>query len=540
MGKGLLILVLGSTIVLSQMSGYMVEVGFASDIVNTEYEERVLARELAHSAFNLLVSRVIRNFSTYRDEIGERAYGDGMYSLSATGERKGPITLTAFGEVGSAVHRIDALLERFGDPMLDAITVDGPLTSVTALGSSFVISGIDHPASDTDVEGGYGPDGHAIKTVLQSARSAMLDSISPDQLVGVNGVGDVAYGDSNIDLDTLQSAIQDHPDLIHLEGDQIIAGNKVYGSPANPVVMSIGGDLDVSGNVEGYGILLVLGSIKTPGTFRWEGLVMLVADGGDHQFEGTVDIIGALVMRSLTAAGESGGYEDAGLLGGHFDVDVFSGANELKYHQHQYDDRFDREGLNFLQPGCDTDGGLCWDESVITLGYTDIRVELTNTGAAAGVFILETVDVLIQGPISTGLLYDLSTSDLLTLSVQFDTSCGLLGLSPDDVASDALTRGGSLTLRVYDTTPEIAGNDAVLIHEVSAYRHSENPYCTGAAEDHVDVMPISFYINGNVGIHQSNSALKKVDELLPVIQPEPVEIKMSAVKENSVRSSILP
>jgi len=537
MGKGLVVLVMASMSALTYMGANKIELDAATEKVRTDYIEQVLSRELAHSAFNLVVSRVTKDFTGYRSEDSDRAYGDGMYAFSASGDAQGPIVITAYGKVGGALHLIQAELTRTGVPILDAMTVDGPMASVTGQGSSFVISGLDKPANETDAEGGNGADGHAIRTVLASSSTAFSEAIDADQLLGLKGPSDVASGAPNVDLAVLQSAILENENLIVLEGNQRITGNKVFGSPEAPVVMRVAGNLTVRGTVEGYGVLLVEGSFSNSGTIRWEGLVLLSSNGGDHEFKGNVDLYGALVLRSTTQEEESGGYLDAGLIGGHFDVDVFDGTGNLQYHQHQYDDRFNVTGLNFLSTNCEVDGGLCWNRNVVEKNVDRVRVSILNTGEATGTFELQTTSGLEQGDLSSDVVREVAVADLESFSIGFNSACHMSGTSPGEVWADESSRHGQLRLTVHDFSPEESGQPAILMHELVLYRHSVDSLCNVDDHGSVDVQPISFYINGNVHIHSSASALRKLEGVLPVLQVPPPEIKMTTVRQNSARKS---
>lgn len=539
MGKGMLFLVMASSYIVAQLNFSEAESITASEAVRAEYVENILARELAHSAFNLVVSRISQDFSNYRADDSELAYGDGMYAFSASGDAQGPVQITAYGEVGTAVHLIQTTLERTGKPILDSFTIDGPMSTVTAHGSSFMISGMDQPANEEDLAGGNGADGHAIRTILGSTKKAFTDAIDGAQLIGLAGEMDIVNGETEVDLSILENAIRDHEDLQVLEGTQRFTGKNTFGSVEEPVLLMVNGDLTNRGDVTGYGVLVVNGSLSNAGSIRWEGLVLLSSAGGDHEFKGSTDIYGALVMRSLTSDGETGGYEDAGLPNGHFDVDVFDQLGEITYHQHQYDDRFDVSGVDLMSESCELDGGLCWERQVGLSGAVNVRIELENVDETAGTYALQTSSSLFSGPISAGLSQEVELSQLVGFSVNFASACGISGSSPGDVWSDAIAREGQLKIKVYDILPEETGEEADLLHEVVVYRHSSNRSCIGEDHGTVQVDPISFYINGDVQIHLSTSALARLEGLLPVLEAPPMEIKMTTVRQNSARKTVL-
>ena len=529
MGRGLLLIVLASSITLSNMNASEKETEFETQVVLSDYQEKVLSRELAHSALNVVVSRTSRDFRNYRDQVSDRAYGDGMFAYTAEGVPAGPVTVVSYGQVGDVIHQITAVLEKSGTANLDAITLDGPFESVTGSGSSFSISGIDGPLSGEEESSFFGANGHAIRTTIPEARDMFLSSMEAHQLEGIEGDGDVVTGDATIDLDALQDSILVHPSLTTLQGDQRFNGNDSFGSRENPVVMSVNGDVRVTGSVEGYGILLINGSLRANGTLNWEGIVMVVSDGGSTDLRGNVDVRGALIMRSHTAAGESGGYADAGLLGGHVDVSVLQALNTKIYHQHQYDDRFDVTTIDLLSPDCETDGGLCWGRNVDSSGVSNVHLALSGHGSIGGQLFLETSSTLIEADISDGLDMDVDPADLTALQFRFSTVCQINGSDPDEVDIDEVTRDGQLRLTVTDPA-----NADSLLHEVVVYRHSSEASCSGDEDPGlVDVAPQEFYINGNVNIQRSAEALSNVSGLMPMIEPEPAEIRMTSMRHRS-------
>lgn len=522
-------IVLASSITLSQMNASEKETEIETQIVLTDYQQKVLSRELAHSALNLVVANTTRDFANYREQVSDRAYGDGMFAYTAEGVSAGPVTVVSYGQVGEIIHQITAILEKEGTPVFDAITLDGPFESVTGSGTSFSISGIDGPLVGEDASNFVGANGHAIRTTLPEARDAFLNNINGDQLEGIDGSGDVVAGDAYTDLDAFQDSILAHPSLVTLQGDQKFNGNDSFGSRDFPTLMSINGDLRVTGSVEGFGILLINGSLEVPGNLIWEGIIMTVSDGGSIDLRGNVDIRGALIMRSHTAAGESGGYVDAGLPGGHFDVSVLQALNSKIYHEHQYDDKWDVTSLDLLSPGCDANGGLCWATNVDSSGASTVHVELSGNTTIDGDLYLETGSTVVEIPIADGLDMDVDVADLAAFRFDFSTICDVNGSDPDAVDVDTSTRDGQLRLRV--TNP---ANSDSLLHEVVVYRHSSLETCTGDQDSGlVDVAPLEFYINGDVNIQRSAEALSNVSDLMPMIKPEPAEIKMTYMRHRS-------
>jgi hypothetical protein len=67
------------------------------------------------------------------------------------------------------------------------------------------------------------------------------------------------------------------------------------GKPEAPGIFVAKGDVRLTGNQSGYGILIVDGTLEGTGTFQWEGM-MIVLGGGSVTIRGTFDLYGALLV----------------------------------------------------------------------------------------------------------------------------------------------------------------------------------------------------------------------------------------------------
>ncbi len=72
-------------------------------------------------------------------------------------------------------------------------------------------------------------------------------------------------------------------------------GSINYGTPSSPAINYVDGDLTITGNKDGYGVLVVTGSANLSGNFSWHGVVLIVGDGsasfnggGNGILQGTV------------------------------------------------------------------------------------------------------------------------------------------------------------------------------------------------------------------------------------------------------------
>jgi len=87
------------------------------------------------------------------------------------------------------------------------------------------------------------------------------------------------------------------------------------GTPEAPGIFVAKGDVRLTGNLSGYGILIVDGGLaKGAGTFQWEGLIIVLGDG-NVDIRGTFDLYGALLVANtqngatdLSIGGNGGAY----------------------------------------------------------------------------------------------------------------------------------------------------------------------------------------------------------------------------------------
>jgi hypothetical protein len=104
------------------------------------------------------------------------------------------------------------------------------------------------------------------------------------------------------------SNLQDVVQKISNVANNVIQGptNSVpMGSASNPQITVVNGDLTLTGNNTGYGILVVTGKLTFSGNTGWRGIVLVVGQGsmeenggGNNEFDGAV-----LVAKTLDAAG---------------------------------------------------------------------------------------------------------------------------------------------------------------------------------------------------------------------------------------------
>lgn len=553
MGKGALMMVLAGIMAMSLAYVSKDESRYNSAIERADYEEKVLARETAQSAFNIIASKVINDFDNYRGSLTDKVITSGNYDISATEEVDGSVTVVAKGINGNHEYEITGSITLPTSTVLDALTVDAEL-DYTDMQNDYFITGIN---TNSDGSTPIGSNVHAILTTSQATATLVANDMASDQVVGVDGNMDVIVDSPELDLAALGTAIFAYSgsERIYYSGNYTKGDklqNETFGSSANPVVLIVNGKLDLK-NSTGYGILYVTDKLKLEGSTVWHGLVFNIQNGGKFEMKNSAAVYGAVVLRS-TGNGSNSGYsgedsEDAGLIGGHFDVDVFDIESDTKevYHEHQYDDKYDVTFVDLLSSGC-KHGGLCWDSLVD--GYNNYRVEVSNEDySGAGTYILQTGSTVYSGTTADGFTLDLvDAEDLSQFSFNFVDLCNLMPSNPGNVQDDAGDRQGALTIKVFGFNGgSFNANNPYKVYELVVYHHVKNGeegLCSSnseATEFEVTGKAMEFKMKNTSAIIYSASALSPLSALiseLTFLSDVPQVVKISEVPTR-VANSVL-
>ncbi|UCC71237.1 MAG: hypothetical protein JSV86_12685 [Gemmatimonadota bacterium] len=209
-----------------------------------------------------------------------------------------------------------------------AIKLKGQLR-VQGTGAGVKISGIDTPPTT------WGPYCPADRTDIPGVSIQDSDALEILGTPILEGTPPVLEDTTIVSDDFVQFGELTYTDLARLAEKQIPGGQVLpdiapivaagrcaeweptnWGDPGNPAspcwdympVIHVDGDLHISGNVYGQGILLVDGNLAVTGTFDFFGIVVVQ---GEADFRGTTSLNGSLLVRNGATSGE-----EASLRGG--------------------------------------------------------------------------------------------------------------------------------------------------------------------------------------------------------------------------------
>ncbi len=279
---------------------------------------------LTGSSGNAVPIAALQNFSAF-------GAGQGTYSVSVANnttayqgipadpdpatDTDNRVWVTAVGTFRDATRTIRALVE--------VNTLLSPPAAIDALngfdtidpsefdfdGNSFQVTGNDTASPQT--AGACGTPGGSKKGIAVESAPALAElnsEIAPNQEDNITGTG----GDKSVGIETLPTLAQ----IQALEAALIPQATVTWsgstnitsdvGSPTNPVIAYADDHLDLEGNGNGYGILIVERRLRVRGTFKWEGLILLIGQG-EFEIEGNAEVYGAIMAANTGAySGNSG------------------------------------------------------------------------------------------------------------------------------------------------------------------------------------------------------------------------------------------
>jgi hypothetical protein len=291
-------------------------------INNHEYE--ILARQIALSAMNLGIAETRRDFAAAptiaRNNVPFR---DGLFDLTGSVQPGGLVGLHAVSYINeSQYHICSTLSPGSGGPIESSLVIDAEEASVSFAGNSFNVLGLDvMPPSVgglSQTRGGpllsgdrgvhaAGVSAATVETVFEDAAS----SAQEDNILGQEGNLDVFYGPMALDIDALYSEARE--EVVTTLSGGTHSGTATYGSADAPTIVHITGDANITGNWNGFGVLLIDGDMSiSAGDFMWEGIVIASAPAGkalDVNLTGGMEIYGSLILRAsdpVEASGDPG------------------------------------------------------------------------------------------------------------------------------------------------------------------------------------------------------------------------------------------
>lgn len=263
------------------------------------FSKYTMSRDVAHTAVNMALRALDRNDSVF---IATRSLSANFMGGSATVSFSyvtslDTMDLTCSSNFLDTTYQMKLRLYRTPVPFptLDAaVGLNVPNVDFKIDGASARIDGHNH-----DIDGNLLPPSADDKPgVAVISTGDTVDILNPswkDQIDGSKKViVDSGMANPGLYVDQYIAA----NDYYYPSG--LYASNMTWGSATTPKIVYCTGDVKFTGNIEGWGIMVVHGNLTLAGTFKFHGLVVAYQDAGIEEATslstGTPEIDGGFLM----------------------------------------------------------------------------------------------------------------------------------------------------------------------------------------------------------------------------------------------------
>lgn len=227
-------------------------------------------------------------------------YSYSVTAVNTAGNSQAILTATAVGP-NSTKKVVVAYIGR-GSFGLGAVSMPGSPANNTETdfsGDSFSINGNDSCNAAPPAPGIVVTDSAlATEITNDTTTDGGLEPGQMDNVIGAGGIPSV------VTIPPLSQSVsqmaQAYLDLSHtvLDGGNF-SSNETWGTSGSPRITRITGNAQIQGTVEGYGVLVVEGSLDVSGNFTFHGLVITRGDI-QVQFTGNAGLYGSLIIGEST------------------------------------------------------------------------------------------------------------------------------------------------------------------------------------------------------------------------------------------------
>jgi hypothetical protein len=303
MGKGLLIVALGMSVIISFFILKLNANSKQNLSTTVNMFEQTQARLIANSGVEIYLEKLKHDRSMMNKSFPNNNLFGGTYDISISGPDS-LVQVTSRSTFMSIQHTtiVEAAADKVplypgpGAMYLSTGTVAG--LKKNAINGSIEINGHDHDINGNLI-GGTSVPGIAVDGETQ--RNAVIDMITQhtiDQVLGTGGTPSVVTITNEIDWAEYAQLVADNPDII-IDTQEKVKTTNTWGTLSDPKVTFINGDIKINNSqaANGCGILVVNGNLEINGGFDYKGLVIAFKNTTiDIKLNGNAEILGSLVV----------------------------------------------------------------------------------------------------------------------------------------------------------------------------------------------------------------------------------------------------
>jgi len=220
-------------------------------------------------------------------------------ALNTAGGTQAIFTSTALGPNGT--KKVIVFYVGRGDYGLGSVHAPGDAENIETefSGTSFTIDGSDRCNAAPSVPGITTTDPALVTEITNDTLDdGGLGDNQMDSVTGAGGAPSVmVLSDPSMTVSQIADAYMalSHVDL----AGGNYSSNESWGTSTVPRITRVSGDAQIQGTIEGYGVLIVDGSLDIAGNFTFHGLVIARGDIG-VQVNGNAELYGSLVIQDST------------------------------------------------------------------------------------------------------------------------------------------------------------------------------------------------------------------------------------------------
>ncbi|MCU0405668.1 MAG: hypothetical protein MUE64_01630 [Ignavibacteriaceae bacterium] len=304
MGKGLLIVALGMSVIISFFILKLNANSKENLSTTINMFEQTQARLIANSGIEVFLEKLKHDRSMMNKNYPNNSLFGGTYDISISGPDS-LVQVTSRATFMSVKHTtvVEAAADKVplypgpGAMYLSTGTVAG--LKKNAINGSIEINGNNHDINGNLISGGSSVPGIAVDGETQ--RNSVINMITKntiDQVLGSGGMPSVTAINNTVNWSEYALLVANNPDII-IDTQEKVNTLNTWGTLTDPKVTFVNGDIKLNNSqaASGCGILVVNGSLEINGGFDYKGLVIAYKNTSiDIKLNGNAQILGSLVV----------------------------------------------------------------------------------------------------------------------------------------------------------------------------------------------------------------------------------------------------
>lgn len=310
MGKAIIIILIGFSVV---TSFFILKLNANSKEglkTTVDHFENTQARLIANSGVEVYLEKMRRD-KTLKGIYNGNSLMNGSYDMDISGPDS-LLIITSTGHFGNTVHQTIVKASREPvelPPTLGALYIVSDALSLQLNGN------LDINGNDTNIDGSPGPEAALPGVVLDepSDSTYFIDNIKPKIANDIEGYGGSPSVYSTNDTTDWEAVVMNTIFAADITVSTGTYSSGTFGTPSDPKITFMNGDIHLSGTCQGDGIMIINGNLTMSGDFTYRGIILVYDKSTiDCQITGNGGVYGATILVgsnvALHATGNSAFY----------------------------------------------------------------------------------------------------------------------------------------------------------------------------------------------------------------------------------------